>query len=211
MQQSHQCLACLPCACACACVGAGGHTSCVFVQEDGEEHRLVYAAYHPCATRQVPCHPPRPPPLPLCARPLSVCMFDGAGSAGSASGRRGARRAAHVSSAHSMCHCSMCHSFAAALVHTHTPFGISLLTCYLPSHQCLVVAECVLVFGRVSCLCLLLCACLCLCPGCGGVGERGGVSGVGGATGQGDAPLLSVYSCFFRQVCLHMLHSSLVT
>ena len=125
--------------------------SVVCVQEDGEEHRLVYAAYHPCATRKVPCPPCEHSPLPLCARPLSGCMFDGAGSADSASGRQGAR---HVCQAPALCvtcvkHIvrSVCHSLAAALVHTHTPFGISLLTCYLPSHECLAVSECVLAFG----------------------------------------------------------------
>ena len=50
--------------------------------------------------------PPHAPFPPLCARPLSVSMFDGA-----------MRRPAHVSNAR-----SISNSLAAALVHTHTPF-----------------------------------------------------------------------------------------
>jgi hypothetical protein len=60
-------------------------------------------------------------------------------------------------------------------------FGISILACYLASHECLFVSECVLMFGRVACLCLCLCECLCVFPGmwrCRGAGR--GVGGRGG-------------------------------
>jgi len=75
VQQSHSRLACLPCACAGVCVGAGGDASCVCLQEDGEEDRLVYAAYHPCATRKVPRPPMRLSPLCARALSLSACLM----------------------------------------------------------------------------------------------------------------------------------------
>ena len=162
MQQSHQRLVCLPCACACVCVGARGDTSCVFVQEDGEEHRLVYAAYHPCATRKVPCpRPLSPSPLPFVRAPsLSACLMvqaARAGSAVSASGRRGAQ---HMCQAPALCVTLVLPPSCTRTRSLVSPFSpaISLLT---DAWSCLGVSSCLGVCRVCDCCCV----CVCVCPG----------------------------------------------